>query len=33
LPKFSAVAETVVCATAKAVENRQNIAINDIVTT
>jgi hypothetical protein len=33
LPKFTEVAETVVCATAKAVENRQNIAISDIVTT
>jgi hypothetical protein len=33
LTKFSDVGETVVCATAKAEDNRQNIAVSDIVTT
>ena len=29
LPKFTAVAEIVVCAAAKAVENKQNIAVSE----
>jgi hypothetical protein len=33
LPKFTVVAEIVVCAAAKAVENKQNIAVSETRTT